>query len=444
METVAVYFPSYHRDPLNDRWYGEGWSEWRLMEQARPLFPGHEQPKLCTWGSFDEADPAWMEKQIDLAADHGITSFLFDWYWYSGQKFMHRALEEGFLKARNRHRLKFFAMWANHTWGVFPACREIFRGHHPSTPHDLRLTPHDSRLTPHDSRLTPHDSRLTPHDSRLTPHDSRLTPHDSPSTTSEGQALAYDKPLLEIKHTQADLLAVAEYCAEHYFHESNYHCVDGKPIFSFWRWEELEIQLGGVAGVAAGFEAMRAVARRHGFPGLHIMVNIACYENDQTLHCWWPKLVERIKEAGGDSVYGYNVSRTHGFNALTDAYPVASYEDVLQSHRELIRLCENRGLPFHPVATVGFDNTPRWHRGATLPVDFRKLHYEPIVVGNTPERFGEAVRIGLESIRRCGGGDRMLLVNAWNEWTEGCYLLPDQRHGNGFLEALRDEVSRGL
>jgi hypothetical protein len=176
METVAVYFPSYHRDALNDRWYGEGWSEWKLLEQAKPLFPGHEQPKLCTWGSFDEADPVWMEKQIDLAADHGITSFLFDWYWYSGQKFMHRALEDGFLKARNRRRLKFFAMWANHTWGVMPACREIFRGHSPSTF------------------------------------------NHPPSTMAEGQALTYDKPLLEIKHTQADLVTVAEYCAEHYFH----------------------------------------------------------------------------------------------------------------------------------------------------------------------------------------------------------------------------------
>ena len=77
-EIVAVYFPSYHRDGLYDRWYGPGWNEWKLMEQARPLFPGHEQPKLCTWGSFDEADPAWMEKQIDLAADHGVTCFLFD------------------------------------------------------------------------------------------------------------------------------------------------------------------------------------------------------------------------------------------------------------------------------------------------------------------------------------------------------------------------------
>jgi hypothetical protein len=202
----------------------------------------------------------------------------------------------------------------------------------------------------------------------------------------------------------------------------------------------LELQLGGVEALREGFEAMRTVARRHGFPGLHIMVNIACYENDQTLHCWWPNLVERIKQAGGDSVYGYNVARTHGYAALTDDRPLVPYADVLQSHEELFRLCEDRGLPFHPVATVGFDNTPRWHRGAALPIDFRKHHYEPIVVGNTPERFGEAVRSGLDSIRRCGGGKRMLLLNAWNEWPEGCQLLLDQWHGTGYMEALAVEL----
>ncbi len=36
MDTVAVYFPSYHRDPLNDRWYGEGWSEWTQGCQLLP------------------------------------------------------------------------------------------------------------------------------------------------------------------------------------------------------------------------------------------------------------------------------------------------------------------------------------------------------------------------------------------------------------------------
>ena len=62
------------------------------------------------------------------------------------------------------------------------------------------------------------------------------------------------------------------------------------------------------------------------------------------------------------------------------------------------------------------------------------------MTGSTPETFGGLVAEALASIRRCGGGPRMLLVNAWNEWTEGCYLLPDQRYGTGYLEALRDQV----
>lgn len=388
-EVVAVYFPSYHPDAVYAQWYGPGWNEWRLMEEARPLFDGHEQPKLCTWGSFDESDPRWMEKQIDLAADHGITCFLFDWYWYGGQKFLHRALEDGFLKARNRHRLKFCVMWANHTWGVFPACREIFRG--PA----------------------------------------------GAAVKSYGQALAYDKPLLEIRHSLDDLKTVTDYCAQHYFNETNYLRIDNRPVFSFWHWSEIESGLGSVQGVGEGFRAMRERAKKAGFPGLHIMVNIANYENDETVHCWWPALTDRIKMAGGDSVFGYNAARTDSFPALTNDRPIVTYEEVVESHRELFRLSENRGLPFHPVATTAFDNTPRWHRGASLPVNFRSLHYEPIVTGSTPEKFGGLVAEALASIRRTGGGPRMLLINAWNEWTEGCYLLPDQRYGTGYLEALR-------
>jgi hypothetical protein len=67
---------------------------------------------------------------------------------------------------------------------------------------------------------------------------------------------------------------------------------------------------------------------------------------------------------------------------------VVPYEDATETHRQLFALCEDRGLPFHPVATVGSDNTPRRHRGAALPVDFRAHHHEPVVTGSTPERFG--------------------------------------------------------
>jgi hypothetical protein len=34
----------------------------------------------------------------------------------------------------------------------------------------------------------------------------------------------------------------------------------------------------------------------------------------------------------------------------------------------------------------------------------------------------------------------MVLINAWNEWTEGCHLLPDQHYGNGYLEVLSKKI----
>ncbi len=30
-----------------------------------------------------------------------------------------------------------------------------------------------------------------------------------------------------------------------------------------------------------------------------------------------------------------------------------------------------------------------------------------------------------------------VLINAWNEWTEGCFLLPEERTGTARLEAVK-------
>ncbi len=113
-DVVAVYYPHWHNYDHGSSWKGEGWTEWVEMAAAKPKFPGHEQPKVCTWGDFDESDPKWVAKEIDLAADHGIDVFMYDWYWYSGVRTMEEALEQGFLKAKNRNRMKFALMWANH------------------------------------------------------------------------------------------------------------------------------------------------------------------------------------------------------------------------------------------------------------------------------------------------------------------------------------------
>ena len=123
-EVAAYYFPNYHQDKTNKEWHGPGWNEWELLKSARPRFEGHMQPKVPLWGYEDEADPKVMEKKIDAAADHGLSAFIFDWYWYKEGPYLERCLEEGFLKAENNDRLKFAIMWANHNWlEIQPATR---------------------------------------------------------------------------------------------------------------------------------------------------------------------------------------------------------------------------------------------------------------------------------------------------------------------------------
>lgn len=121
--TVAVYF--------YPNWGAYEESEWPLIHDAKPRFQGHQQPKVPLWGYTNENDPKFMAQKIDAAADHGVDAFIFDWYWYdtthlspgslkyhwSGNKILHKALEEGFLKAPNKNRLKFSLMWANHNRG---------------------------------------------------------------------------------------------------------------------------------------------------------------------------------------------------------------------------------------------------------------------------------------------------------------------------------------
>ncbi|MCK5853484.1 glycoside hydrolase family 99-like domain-containing protein [bacterium] len=116
-EIAAYYFPNYHpNDIRNKSHFGDGWSEWDLVKNAKPRFSGHYQPKVPLWGYVDESDSKVMEKKISVAAHYGIDAFIFDWYYYDDGPFLEKCLEQGYMNAGNNKSLKFALMWANHDW----------------------------------------------------------------------------------------------------------------------------------------------------------------------------------------------------------------------------------------------------------------------------------------------------------------------------------------
>lgn len=118
MEVVAVYYPHWHEYPKGNEWFGaDRWKqgEWCFVKDAIRRFPGHHQPMVPVAGYLNGSDPKDMEKEIALASNAGIDVFLYDYYYYGGQITMEECLEQGFLKAANRSKMKFALMWCYHT-----------------------------------------------------------------------------------------------------------------------------------------------------------------------------------------------------------------------------------------------------------------------------------------------------------------------------------------
>jgi GT2 family glycosyltransferase len=83
----------------------------------------------------------------------------------------------------------------------------------------------------------------------------------------------------------------------------------------------------------------------------------------------------------------------------------------------------------HACVFPSWDNTPRQPlRGDSF-------------VHATPEAFQVYVEQKLEEVtQQFVGDERLLFINAWNEWAEGTHLEPDRRFGHRWLEAVRDAV----
>ena len=113
---VAVYlYPAYvSDDPRLRPFWPMGIGEWETVMTMQKRNPGHYWNRYPLWGYINEADPSVMEMEIEQATTHGVNVFIFDWYWYDGRPFMETTLTNGFLKARNRDKMKFYLMWANH------------------------------------------------------------------------------------------------------------------------------------------------------------------------------------------------------------------------------------------------------------------------------------------------------------------------------------------
>ncbi|GAB4304691.1 MAG: hypothetical protein Fur0034_21740 [Desulfuromonadia bacterium] len=361
---IAFYLPQFHPIPENDRWWGEGFTEWTNVRRSTPRFPGHYQPHIPSeLGYYDLRDPAVREAQASLAQSHGIHAFCYYHYWFNGKLLLERPLDD--VLRSGRPDFPFCLCWANENW----------------------------------------------------------------TRAWDGQEREI---LMDQDYSSYDHLEHFRWLARR-FADPRYVTIEGKPLFLIYRAEQIPT-IGSV------IQTWRNLALEAGFAGLYI----CAVRNMQYPFTW-----QETKEFGIDALVDFQpnpreIRNAHRFRLR---YRIGTIWRAIQrllfpSMRGVYRydygaiVSYLRDLPplegtIHPCVFPTWDNSPRRRTNVT------------VIQNDDPALYGAWLSHAVSGAARNPEGERIVFINAWNEWGEGCHLEPDQRVGRGFLEETKRIVRGG-
>ncbi len=201
-----------------------------------------------------------------------------------------------------------------------------------------------------------------------------------------------------------------------YFDDPRYIRVDGKPLLiiyraeiipdmektlSMWRAQAIDMGLAGLYIVCAQTFGQRD-PRRYGFDAAMEFPPHTVRSADIT------NRLKLLDPQFSGSVMDYDQVVTNAVQQAPDAYKVL------------------------PTSMLGWDNTARKSVRGNVFANFSVTRYAQWLSANA-ERVVKDDRLSPD--------EKIIFVNAWNEWAEGTHLEPDQKHGYGYLEATRRVIT---
>ncbi len=215
--------------------------------------------------------------------------------------------------------------------------------------------------------------------------------------------------------------------------------IEGKPVFIIYRPQNIE-------KINEMIEFWRRLAINDGLPGIYFIFqktydlpNRSClnsfdgifqfqpfeavyspnYDRNSVRHSLFFRMIRSLPERHQDILRGLKTRfiKKQNFH---------NYDEVW---RRIIEVRSDTVLTTFPGAFVDWDNTARYKQKATV---FR---------GANPERFSHWFTKLLDTMQRRNLPENYIFINAWNEWSEGAYLEPDERYGTEYLEVIRTLLS---
>ena len=346
----AFYLPQFHPIAQNDKWWGEGFTEWTNVQPAEPLYEGHYQPHQPDpkgeLGYYDLRDTSQvMGKQIDLARQYGVEGFCFYFYWFAGERLLETPLLN-LLKDTNLD-VPFCLCWANENW----------------------------------------------------------------SRRWDGRD---DDILMAQNNTPKDDLAFIQYISK-YLKDPRYRRIDGKPLLIVYRPIELP-------NAKATAKRWRKWCRENGVGEIYLAYTQSFENNDP-------------RDYGFDGAIEFPPNNsappdiTQNVKPLSDEFTGKVYDwDIFPKRSDYY---EPTDYPLFRTVCPAWDNTARRKQGGT------------VFENSTPDRYRHWLANALKDTERRikNPNERLIFINAWNEWAEGAHLEPDARHGHAYLAATRQALT---
>lgn len=241
----------------------------------------------------------------------------------------------------------------------------------------------------------------------------------------------YGKPrqmLQKLSRTPEEFLNAVEYCAKNYFTKPNYWSVEGKPYFAIYAADEFMHDMGGAEKTRGLLKKADAISEKYcGKP------------------VYWAgmvrgrKSVEDYTTAHFDSLFHYNILPWYlpnYENYTAKRQWVFDYAQLADAHRLTWQHYKNTPMKFVPVVTSGWDSSPRTRFDVKFPWVKGEYPYGAIVKNTTGDKFEKLLRDAKTFTENSQQSPRAILINGWNEYTEGSFLIPTARDGDSMLRAI--------
>jgi len=199
------------------------------------------------------------------------------------------------------------------------------------------------------------------------------------------------------------------------FFDNRYIKIEDKPLLVVYR-TDLIVNLPKIV------DMWRNEAVKHGLKGLYLLKS------------------ERSDTRDPEEI-GFDASLQHPpnfcfrddtkFEGHLDFFTDGAVRDRIFDYEKIKNFYLSRKADFKLFRGVmtGWDNTARYGENAH------------IVLNATPERYREWLSSAITWTRdNHKEEERIVFINAWNEWSEGMYLEPDQQVKSSYLEATKEAI----